>query len=414
MILAGAVLGTVLATGVLFAGLATILALLQVVATTKFKVDPDYWIAAFVNQFWMATLVLGILTIGMVIYKTWCALQSGGSELARQLGGTRVMTVGLDPQYRQLVHVVEELSVVTGATLPKVFVLENENSINGFAAGLEPRDTVVGVTRGALEHLDRAQLQGLLAHEFSHIVNGDVRINIQTLGALQGIEAIASAASYLLKLGVSSGVNGSMLATAFGCVLWPVGQIGVLFGSLARMALNRQREYLADAAAVQFTRNPDGLSSALKLIAAHDFHGTNEIGNLPRDKSLFLRGGNIATRVPIEVPSSDREPHWPTRSRLGWCIAHRCLGRCGRVGLPGQRSSRRRIHRSGSLRAQGDGKLTRNQHAVDISARANCVGGCLRVGGEWRRVGRWGDRSGQASVFGNLGVGQREPVSTLV
>ena len=227
-----------------------------------------------------------------------------------------MLTIGHDPQYQQLINVVEELSIATGTTAPKIFVLEDETGINAFAAGIEPRDTVVGVTRGALEHLNRSQLQGVLAHEFSHIVNRDVRINVQTLGALQGIEAIASAARYLLRMGVSSGVNGSMLATAFGCVLWPVGQIGVLFGSLARMALNRQREFLADAAAVQFTRYPEGLSSALKLIAGHARQGQMESGAAQTASHLFFAEGTsslgclLSSHPPIEMRIRRLDPEW--------------------------------------------------------------------------------------------------------
>jgi hypothetical protein len=167
-----------------------------------------------------------------------------------------------------------------------------------------------------LEHLNRSQLQGVLAHEFSHIVNGDIRINVQALGALQGIEAIASAARCLLRIGISRGVNGSMLATAFGCVLWPVGQIGVLFGSLARMALNRQREFLADAAAVQFTRDPQGLGSALKLIAAHALQGRMESSAAQSASHLFFAEGVpalgrlLASHPPIELRIQRLDPAW--------------------------------------------------------------------------------------------------------
>jgi len=195
-------------------------------------------------------------------------------------------------------------------------VLENESGINAFAAGVEPKDTIVGVTQGALEHLDRSQLQGVLAHEFSHIVNQDVRINVQTLGALQGIEAIASAAKYLLRMGVSSGLHGSMLAIAFECVLWPVGQIGILFGSIAKMSLNRQREFLADAAAVQFTRYPEGLSSALKLIAEHARQGQMESGAAQTASHLFFAEGTsplgslLRSHPSLEMRIRRLDPGW--------------------------------------------------------------------------------------------------------
>ncbi len=226
------------------------------------------------------------------------------------------MAVNHDPKYRQLIDVVEELAIAAGVPAPKIFVLEHEKGINAFAAGTEPKDTVVGVTQGALDHLDRSQLQGVLAHEFSHIVNRDVRINVQALGALQGIEAIASAAKYLLRMGVTYGVNGSPVATAFGYALWPVGQIGVLFGSLAKMGLNRQREYLADAAAVQFTRYPEGLSSALKLIAAHARDGALESDVAQNASHLFFaegispQGGLLSSHPPIEERIRRLDPEW--------------------------------------------------------------------------------------------------------
>ena len=156
----------------------------------------------------------------------------------------------------------------------------------------------------------------MLAHEFSHIVNRDVRINVQTLGALQGIQAIASASTYLLRMGVAYSINGSTVATAFGYALWPVGQIGVLFGSLAKMALNRQREYLADAAAVQFTRHPEGLSSALKLIAAHAYQGKMESHVAQTASHLFFAEGTsplgclLSSHPPIEERIRLLDPEW--------------------------------------------------------------------------------------------------------
>jgi Zn-dependent protease with chaperone function len=315
-ILAAAVFGAVVTTAFAVAGLATLLALVQVVATTRIEVNPAYWLDVFTHRFYMATFVTGAIVIGVAVQRTLRTLESGGIEVARQLGGTRVLTIGDNPQYQQLINVVEEMSIAAGTTAPKIFVLEDDDSINAFAAGVEPADTVVGVTRGALEHLNRSELQGVLAHEFSHIVNRDVRINVQTLGALQGIEAIASAANYLLRMGVSSGVNGSMLATAFGGVLWPVGQIGVLFGSLARMALNRQREFLADAAAVQFTRYPEGLSSALKLIATHERQGRMTSEAARAASHFFFAEGTpslgrlLSSHPPIELRIRRLDPEW--------------------------------------------------------------------------------------------------------
>jgi Zn-dependent protease with chaperone function len=314
IILAISVVGTVAVTAAVLAGLATLLALLQVVVTTNFEVDPDYWIGAFTIRFWLASALVGTAVIGVAIYKTLQALESGGVEVARQLGAVRVLPLCDKPYYQQLINVVEELSVATGTPAPKIFVLEDEDDINAFAAGIEAEDTVVGVTRGALEHLDRAQLQGVLAHEFSHIVNGDVKINVQTLGALQGMEVINSAACFLLRMGISKRANGSMLATIFGSALWLVGQIGVFFGAIARMALNRQREYLADAAAVQFTRYPEGLSSALKLIAGKALQ--SEIRTAASASHFYFVASAsgldrlFASHPPLEMRIRRLDPEW--------------------------------------------------------------------------------------------------------
>jgi len=315
-ILAAAILGTILATATVLAGLTTVLALLQLDVTTNIRMSPGYWYGFFAGLFCVLAALVGAIVISVAVFRTLQALESGGIEVARQMGGTRVLTLGRKSEYQKLINVVEELSIAAGTTAPKIFVLDDEKCINAFAAGIEPKDMVVGVTRGALEHLNRSQLQGVLAHEFSHIVNGDVRINVQALGALQGIEAIASAARYLLRIGILRGVNGSMLATAFGCALWPVGQIGVLFGSVARMALNRQREFLADAAAVQFTRDPQGLGSALKLIAAHALQGRMESSAAQSASHLFFAAGRpalgrlLASHPPIELRIQRLDPAW--------------------------------------------------------------------------------------------------------
>ena len=315
-ILLGSLLGTVVATAVVFAGLITLLAMIHVTVTTNLEIGADYWSRAFVNRFAVALVVTGIIVFGTAILRTLRNLEAGGTELAKQLGGQRVMAPAHDACNQQLLNIVDELAIASGTAAPKVFVLHDETSINAFAAGIDPKDTVVGVTRGALECLDRSQLQGVLAHEFSHIVNRDVSINMLTLGALQGVETVASAARKLLDMGVNSGVQGSMLATTFGTVLWPVGQIGVLFSALAKMALNRQREYLADASAVQFTRNPEGLSSALQLIAGQQTHGGLRSSAAQAASHLFFTEGTLplsdllSSHPPLTARIRRLDPEW--------------------------------------------------------------------------------------------------------
>jgi Zn-dependent protease with chaperone function len=162
-----------------------------------------------------------------------------------------------------------------------VFVLKGEPGINAFVAGFDSKDLVIGVTQGAIDRLKRHQLQGLIAHEYSHIANGDMRLNIQVLGVLTGVQAISYAARYLIRLATPSTEKGSagkpplgmILAFVFGSVLWPIGQIGSLFATLIHLAVNRQREFLADASAVQFTRDPLGLCETLAILMDDETQG---------------------------------------------------------------------------------------------------------------------------------------------
>jgi Zn-dependent protease with chaperone function len=156
--------------------------------------------------------------------------------------------------------------------------LEDEPGINAFAAGYDAKDTAIGVTRGAIDRLKRHQLQGIIAHEFGHIVQGDVRLNVRLIGILSGIQSISFAAQYLIRIATSPSKSsrspignantplGMALALIFGLALWPIGQVGALFAMLINLAVNRQREFLADASAVQYTRDPHGLCEALELL----------------------------------------------------------------------------------------------------------------------------------------------------
>jgi Zn-dependent protease with chaperone function len=279
---------TILTTAAVFAALVAVLAVAYLNVTTNIEMDREYLMSVLWSRFWLALAVTSVAVVGVAVYRTLQFVEGGGRELAKQLGATRVWSDATDPRQRQLINIVDELSVVTGLTAPNVFVLEHDHGINAFAAGMHPKDTVVGVTQGALQCLDRSQLQGVLAHEFSHIQNRDVRLNLYTMGALEGIEVIASAAMYLTRIGMSPRTKAAPLALVFGLILWPIGRVGALFGLVIRMAMNRQREFLADAAAVQFTRNPEGLCSALKLIADHEHTGQVASGTAERASHLFF------------------------------------------------------------------------------------------------------------------------------
>jgi Zn-dependent protease with chaperone function len=212
--------------------------------------------------------VIGIASL----FKT-ASLRSGGGQVARQLGGTLVESDTRDPDRRRLRNVVEEIALASGVPVPEIYVLDRESGINAFAAGYSPSDAAVAVTRGALEKLSRNELQGVIAHEFSHILNGDMRINIRLMGALFGILMLALIGRRVLIHSHFAGRssrdrNGAvLLAIAFG--LFAIGYIGLFFGRWIKAAVSRQREYLADASAVQFTRDPDSIGGALKKIAVY-------------------------------------------------------------------------------------------------------------------------------------------------
>ena len=204
-------------------------------------------------------------------------LSKGGKAVAEMLGGVPVNPSTTDAGERRLLNVVEEMSLASGVPVPQVYVLEEE-AINAFAAGYGTADAAVGVTRGCIERLTRDELQGVIGHEFSHILNGDMRLNIRLMGLLNGILFLALLGGVLMRLALttrprsSNDKNGGSIVAALiagGLVLYIVGWIGVFFGKLIKAAVSRQREFLADASAVQYTRNPGGLAGALSKIASH-------------------------------------------------------------------------------------------------------------------------------------------------
>jgi Zn-dependent protease with chaperone function len=210
------------------------------------------------------------LVLGGTLYKI-AALAGGGGAVARLLGGTPVAPGTGDPSEQRLRNVVEEMAIASGTPVPEVYVLRAENGINAFAAGHTPRDAAVAVTRGALRTLTRDELQGVIGHEFSHILNGDMRLNLRLMGVLHGLLLIALTGHTILRTVGRGGRRnkGAGPLILFGLLIMVVGYIGVFFGNLIRAAIGRSREYLADAAAAQFTRNPLGLAGALKKIAAN-------------------------------------------------------------------------------------------------------------------------------------------------
>jgi Zn-dependent protease with chaperone function len=210
----------------------------------------------------LATLAI----IGLGSLYRIASLRGGGEAVALQLGGVPVAEDTGDFNLRRLRNVVEEVAIASGVPVPKVYVLEHEASINAFAAGYSPSDAVVAVTRGALDRLNRDELQGVIAHEFSHILNGDMRLNVRLIGLLFGILMLAVIGRRILQHGGrvrGRGAAGILIAAVAAMV---VGYVGLFFARLIKAGVSRQRERLADASAVQFTRQTTGLAGALKKI----------------------------------------------------------------------------------------------------------------------------------------------------
>ena len=261
--------------------------------------------------------------IGLACLFKHLQLASGGKAVAEMLGGRLLDPASTEPAERRLLNVVEEMALASGVPVPPVYVLP-ERGINAFAAGHANADAVIGITEGAMRLLSRDELQGVVAHEFSHVLNGDMRLNLRLIAVLHGILFIALAGRVLLEsMGRSSrrsssrNNGGALLFLGLGLALMLIGGVGVFFGRLIKAGVSREREYLADASAVQFTRNPMGLAGALRKIGALATQGL--IGS-PRAetashmffaqavRSRFL--GFFATHPPLPERIRALDPGW--------------------------------------------------------------------------------------------------------
>ena len=216
----------------------------------------------------VAVTLLTLAVIGISSLVRIAMLRGGGAEVARSMGATPVSADTTEPSLRRLRNVVEEIAIASSTPVPEIYVMEEEEGINAFAAGYSPNDAVIAVTRGALDRLNRDELQGVVAHEFSHILNGDMRLNIRLMGVLFGILVLGIIGRRIL-IHVRGGRDSKGVAAvlAAGVVLMIVGYVGLFFGRLIKAGVSRSREVLADASAVQFTRQTQGLAGALKKIA---------------------------------------------------------------------------------------------------------------------------------------------------
>jgi len=263
--------------------------------------------------------MLVILLIGLGSLYRIHSLSKGGSVVAEMLDGQLLIDPHGSLEKRRLLNVVEEMAIAAGTPVPPVYIIPDD-SINAFAAGYSPGDAIIGVTEGALQNLSRDQLQGVIAHEFSHILNGDMRLNIRLMGVLYGILMLAVIGRIVLngsRLRSSSKRNsgGAILAVGLGLLI--LGYLGKFFGTLIKAAVSRQREYLADASAVQFTRYPLGISGALKRIGGYS-QGT-VLANPESEEishAFFCSGVNFtfgaltSTHPPLAERIKRLEPNW--------------------------------------------------------------------------------------------------------
>jgi len=272
-----------------------------------------------------------LLVFGGSAYKS-SQLRQGGRVVAKDLGGRLVLPHTRDPEERQLLNVVADMAIASGTPVPQVYVMDEEMGINAFAAGTKPSNAVIGVTRGCLQLLSRSELQGVVAHEFSHIHNGDMRLNMRLIAVIFGLLILMLTGRIILhsilrsafQPRVSSGnrrdrnggdVRALAIVVVIAGVFFLVGGIGAIFARLIQAAVSRQREFLADASAVQFTREPAGLAGALKKIG-----GWNEGSSVRSPQALavshmfFAEGGlfkwGMATHPPLQVRIRALEPDW--------------------------------------------------------------------------------------------------------
>ncbi|ELA8199112.1 TPA: M48 family metallopeptidase [Vibrio parahaemolyticus] len=251
---------------------------------------------------------------------------NGGRGVAESIGGKLISTDTSNAKHRQLLNVVEEMSIASGIPVPPVYVMAEEHGINAFAAGMSIDDAVIGVTQGALNAFSRDELQGVIAHEFSHILNGDMRLNTRMIGALFGITCIAHFGHLILdnsnstrhvSRSSSDSNKGFAVIILIAIVCLVLGWLGTLFGNMIKAAISRQREFLADASAVQFTRNDQGIAGALKKIGSNvqgstlNTKASDEMSHMMFGQSkLSGFSGLFATHPPLDERIRRIEPNW--------------------------------------------------------------------------------------------------------
>lgn len=292
---------------------------------STFTLQPGLTLGAWLVQPWWAWISLGTLgVIGIGSLTRYLALADGGHVIADAVHARRIDPDTTDVRERALLNVVEEMAIASGTPVPTTYVMEDEPGINAFVAGFEPTQAVLVVTRGALDTFSRDELQGVVGHEFSHILNGDMRMNVQLYAILAGILLIGRIGEFLLRSarGGRSRGKGAAIPVLVGLLLMVVGYVGLFFGRLIKAAISRQRELLADASSVQFTRNPQGLAEALLKIR-NASHGSllqnsqaEDMSHMCIARPVHMRlSGLLATHPPLDERIAAIDPTMLARDR---------------------------------------------------------------------------------------------------
>jgi Zn-dependent protease with chaperone function/uncharacterized tellurite resistance protein B-like protein len=268
---------------------------------------------------WIALTVSGVVLLGSLF--RFFQLRAGGKAIAEAMGGRLLSGNTIDADERKILNVVEEMAIASGAAVPPVYLIEDD-AINAFAAGYHPQDAIIGITRGCIHALSRDELQGVIAHEFSHIFHGDMRINMRLVALLHGILVIGLIGELLIRSAGNRGVRRSSKDSspaailALGVGLLIIGYAGIFFGNLIKAAVSRQREFLADASAVQFTRNPDGISGALKKIGGSTYGSQLRNEHAAEFSHMYFSQGIksffnlMATHPPLGERIKRIQPKW--------------------------------------------------------------------------------------------------------
>ena len=293
---------------------------------------------------WVSVLVGGVIMTGSWV--KLAQLSGGGKVVAQSLGGRAVEPTTTDLPERRLLNVVEEIAIASGVPVPEVWIMDEEQGINAFAAGTDPSNAVIGITRGTLERLTRTELQGVVAHEFSHILNGDMKLNMRLMGWIFGLVMLSMLGRIMIESlrfmrgSRDSKAGGIILALVVaGLAVWLVGSIGVLFARMLQAAISRQREYLADASAVQFTRQVEGIAGALKKIGGYSEHGTIRSPKAMEARHMFFAGSGfsslMATHPPLDKRIKAIDTHWNGDMLQGMADPVRAEEFSGAMGFSG-------------------------------------------------------------------------------